>query len=208
AGRGRGPGPRRRGAAVDRAAVGDDARGRDRARRPSRGAHRDLGARREHRPDDARGLLRGSGAVVVAGAGAAARARRRGRPRRLDVEARRHARRRQGRAPRQGTPRRPWRGTAREAPLMARRHGGGGTPATVALDAAGVRYVLHPYEHDPAAASYGMEAAEALGVEPGRVFKTLLVDLEGGPGGCAVGIVPVDRQLDLKAIAAALGAKR
>ncbi len=91
---------------------------------------------------------------------------------------------------------------------MARRHGGGGTPATVALDAADVRYVLHAYEHDPAAASYVTEAAEALGVEPGRVFKTLLVDLEGGPGGSAVGIVPVDRQLDLKAIAAALGAKR
>lgn len=84
------------------------------------------------------------------------------------------------------------------------RHGG--TPATVTLDAAGIAYEVRAYEHDPAAQSYGLEAAEALGVEPGRVFKTLLVDLDGGA--LAVGIVPVDRQLDLKALAAALGAKR
>lgn len=83
---------------------------------------------------------------------------------------------------------------------------GGGTPATVALDAAGIGYTLRIYRHDPSAQSYGLEAAEALGVEPGRVFKTLLVDLDGGAH--AVGIVPVDRSLDLKAIATALGAKR
>ena len=83
---------------------------------------------------------------------------------------------------------------------------GGGTPATVALDAAGIAYEVRAYEHDPAAESYGLEAAAALGVEPGRVFKTLLVDLDGGA--LAVGIVPVDRLLDLKAIAAALGAKK
>ncbi|WP_156253195.1 Cys-tRNA(Pro) deacylase [Pseudactinotalea terrae] len=85
------------------------------------------------------------------------------------------------------------------------RHGGG-TPATVTLDAAGISYDVRAYEHDPTAQSYGLEAAEALGVEPGRVFKTLLVDLDGGA--LAVGIVPVDRQLDLKALAAALGAKK
>ena len=85
------------------------------------------------------------------------------------------------------------------------RHGGG-TPATAALDAAGIAYEVCAYEHDPAAQSYGLEAAEALGVEPGRVFKTLLVDLDGG--GLAVGIVPVDRQLDLKALASVVGAKR
>lgn len=89
---------------------------------------------------------------------------------------------------------------------MARRALGGGTPATVTLDAAGIGYTLRIYDHDPAAPSYGLEAAEALGVEPGRVFKTLLVDLDGGA--LAVGIVPVDRSLDLKAIAAALGAKK
>lgn len=80
-----------------------------------------------------------------------------------------------------------------------------GTPATTALTRAGIAYTRHPYDHDPAAPSYGLEAAAALGVEPGRVFKTLLVDADGALG---VGILPVDRHLDLKAIAAALGAKR
>ena len=57
---------------------------------------------------------------------------------------------------------------------MARRaKGGGATPATRALTAAGVAYTEHPYEHDPAAQSYGLEAAEAIGVEPEVVFKTL-----------------------------------
>jgi len=81
---------------------------------------------------------------------------------------------------------------------------GPSTPATVALDRAGIPYSRHPYEHDPAAASYGLEAAAALGVEPSRVFKTLLVDTGTT---LAVGVVPVDGQLDLKAVAAALGVK-
>lgn len=81
----------------------------------------------------------------------------------------------------------------------------GGTPATVALTAAGVPFVVRAYEHDPAAASYGLEAATALGVEPARVFKTLLAEVDGG---LVVGVVPVDRQLDLKALAAAVGGKR
>lgn len=81
---------------------------------------------------------------------------------------------------------------------------GPSTPATVALDRAGVPYSRHPYEHDPAASSYGLEAAAALGVEPSRVFKTLLVDTGST---LAVGVVPVDGQLDLKAVAAALGVK-
>lgn len=83
---------------------------------------------------------------------------------------------------------------------------GAGTPATVALDRAGIAYQLRGYDHDPRATSYGVEAALALGVEPARVFKTLLVQVDDGP--LAVGIVPVDRQLDLKAIAAAVGGKR
>ena len=89
---------------------------------------------------------------------------------------------------------------------MARQRPADGpsTPATVALDRAGIPYSRHPYEHDPAAASYGLEAAAALGVEPSRVFKTLLVDTGAT---LAVGVVPVDGQLDLKAVAAALGVK-
>lgn len=65
--------------------------------------------------------------------------------------------------------------------------------------------MLHPYTHDPAAASYGTEAAEALGIAPEKVFKTLMVDVEGR---LAVGVVPVSGNLDLKAFAAALGAKK
>lgn len=88
---------------------------------------------------------------------------------------------------------------------MAKKRTSGGTPATVTLDRAGIAYEVRAYEHDPAATSYGLEAATALGVPPERVFKTLLVDTDKGLG---VGIVPVDRLLDLKAVAAALGAKK
>ena len=88
---------------------------------------------------------------------------------------------------------------------MARQKATAGTPATVALTAAGIPFTLHPYEHDPAAPSYGLEAAEALGVEPDRVFKTLLADTDLG---LVVGVVPVTGMLDLKALAAAVGAKR
>ena len=86
----------------------------------------------------------------------------------------------------------------------ARTGEGPSTPATVALDRAGLPYARHTYVHDPAAQSYGLEAAEALGVAPGRVFKTLLVDLSPR---LAVGIVPVTGSLDLKSMAAALGVK-
>lgn len=85
----------------------------------------------------------------------------------------------------------------------------GGTPATDALSAAGVPFRTHAYTHDPRATSFGMEAAEALGYPPEQVFKTLLVDVTSSARPeLAVGIVPVDRQLDLKAIASALGAKK
>ncbi len=83
----------------------------------------------------------------------------------------------------------------------------GSTPAVRALTAAGVPHRLHEYRHDPAVASYGLEAAQALGVEPARVYKTLVVQVDGEPT-LAVGVVPVDRQLDLKSLAAAIGAKR
>ncbi|MFE6749611.1 Cys-tRNA(Pro) deacylase [Kitasatospora purpeofusca] len=85
------------------------------------------------------------------------------------------------------------------------KKGGRGTPATVALETAGVPFTVHAYEHDPAAASYGDEAARALGVTAERVFKTLVADVDGV---LTVGVVPVSGQLDLKALAAAVGGKR
>lgn len=87
----------------------------------------------------------------------------------------------------------------------AKKKQSGGTPATAALTAAGTAYTLHTYEHDPAAASYGGEAAEALGVAPDRVFKTLVADVDGE---LTVAVVPVAGSLDLKALAAAVGGKR
>ena len=87
---------------------------------------------------------------------------------------------------------------------MARR-GPGGTPATVALTRAGVAFTVHSYEHDPAAASYGLEAAAALGLPPEQVFKTLLAEVDGA---LAVAVVPVTGTLSLKALAGAVGGKR
>ena len=85
-----------------------------------------------------------------------------------------------------------------------------GTPAIVALDGAGVTYSIHEFENAvaPGDHGYGKAAAAALGVEEGRVFKTLLVSVTGGTAPHAVGIVPVSSQLSLKAIAHALGAKK
>lgn len=80
-----------------------------------------------------------------------------------------------------------------------------GTPATVALTRAGIAFEVRAYEHDPRASSFGLEAAEALGVDAERVFKTLLATVDGQ---LVVGIVPVAGQLDLKALAAAVGGKR
>ncbi|SDS25838.1 Cys-tRNA(Pro)/Cys-tRNA(Cys) deacylase [Nocardioides scoriae] len=88
---------------------------------------------------------------------------------------------------------------------MARRRAPGGTPATLALERAGVEFSAHAYDHDPAAASYGLEAATALGLDPVTVLKTLLCEADGR---LVVAVVPVAGQLDLKALAAAVGAKR
>lgn len=88
---------------------------------------------------------------------------------------------------------------------MAPKKGAGGTPATVALTRAGVTFTEHPYAHDPGAASYGLEAAVLLGLPPERVLKTLLVSVDGR---LVVAIVPVSGQLDLKAVAAAVGGKK
>lgn len=78
------------------------------------------------------------------------------------------------------------------------------TPCVRALRAAGVAYREHSYEHDPAADSYGLEAAAALGVAPDRVYKTLVVDAAGR---LAVGVVPVSATLDLRAIGTVLRTK-
>lgn len=80
------------------------------------------------------------------------------------------------------------------------------TPAVEAARAAGVAYEVVQYEHDSAAESYGLEAAEVLGVEPERVFKTLVAKLDGHA--LVVGIVPVAMRLDLKALAAAAGGRK
>jgi Cys-tRNA(Pro)/Cys-tRNA(Cys) deacylase len=82
---------------------------------------------------------------------------------------------------------------------------GRGTPATALLTRHKVTHTLHSYDHDPRHDSYGLEAAEALGIPPARVFKTLLADVDGT---LTVGIVPVTSQLDLKALAATIGGKR
>jgi len=82
---------------------------------------------------------------------------------------------------------------------------GRSTPATTLLDRQGVAYRLHPYPHDLRADSYGTGAVEALGVVSERVFKTLVADVDGR---LVVGVVPVSAQLDLRALAAAVGAKK
>jgi Cys-tRNA(Pro)/Cys-tRNA(Cys) deacylase len=71
------------------------------------------------------------------------------------------------------------------------------SPAIAAAEAAGIEFRLLQYEHDPKAESWGLEAAELLGWQPERVFKTLVVSVDGS---LAVALVPVDRQLDLKAL--------
>ena len=75
------------------------------------------------------------------------------------------------------------------------------TPGIASAERAGITHSVHSYEHDPTAESYGLEAAERLGVDPARVLKTLVVDLDGS---LAVAVVPVEAQLDLRA----LGGKR
>lgn len=87
---------------------------------------------------------------------------------------------------------------------MARKKPGG-TPATVALERHGVEFSVHAYVHDPRVTNFGLEAADALGVQADRVFKTLVASAAGK---LVVGIVPVTGQLDLKALARVVGAGR
>jgi Cys-tRNA(Pro)/Cys-tRNA(Cys) deacylase len=80
-----------------------------------------------------------------------------------------------------------------------------GTPATALLTKLQLPFSLHPYDHDPRSQAYGEEAAAALGIEPARIFKTLIASVDGA---LACAVVPVASRLDLKAFAAALGGKR
>ncbi|EHR62918.1 ybaK/ebsC protein [Saccharomonospora cyanea NA-134] len=82
---------------------------------------------------------------------------------------------------------------------------GKGTPATALLTKRKVPHTLHTYDHDPRESSYGVEAAAALGVAEERVFKTLVAEVDGK---LTVGVVPVTGQLNLKALAAAVGGKK
>lgn len=79
------------------------------------------------------------------------------------------------------------------------------TPATQALDRLHLPYTAHPYEQDQLVEGYGLDAARELGAPPERVFKTLVVEADGRP---TIAVVPVSSRLDLKALAAAVGAKR
>jgi Cys-tRNA(Pro)/Cys-tRNA(Cys) deacylase len=74
---------------------------------------------------------------------------------------------------------------------------GKGTPAIAAAEKAEITFSVHEYAHDPKAASYGLEAAEKLGIDPARVYKTLVADVDGA---LTVAVVPVGAQLDLKAL--------
>jgi Cys-tRNA(Pro)/Cys-tRNA(Cys) deacylase len=88
---------------------------------------------------------------------------------------------------------------------MAKKRRSGSTPAVQVLQRAGVRFTEHPYVHDPDHPSYGLEAAEALGVDPDSVFKTLLAQVDGA---LVVAVLPVTATLNLKSLATATGGKR
>lgn len=89
---------------------------------------------------------------------------------------------------------------------MSRRAAPAGTPALRTLQQAGVAHTVREYTHDPRSElSFGMEAAQALGVDPARVLKTLVAEVDGA---LVVAVVPVTGELDLKALAAAVGGKR
>lgn len=78
------------------------------------------------------------------------------------------------------------------------------TPALRALAALGIEVMLHPYAYDPKAEVTGLQAAQALGIDPGVMLKTLMVEVDGKPACC---VIPSDRQLSMKRVAAAFGGK-
>jgi Cys-tRNA(Pro)/Cys-tRNA(Cys) deacylase len=82
---------------------------------------------------------------------------------------------------------------------------GAATPAIAALQKAKIAHTVREYEHDPRTTAFGDEVVAALGQDPGRVFKTLVASVDGK---LVVGVVPVSGQLDLKALASAIGGKK
>lgn len=78
------------------------------------------------------------------------------------------------------------------------------TPALKALEREGVAVSLHPYAYDPGADAVGLAAAAALGLDPALTLKTLMVEVDGKPACC---VLPSDRQLSMKRVAAAFGGK-
>lgn len=78
------------------------------------------------------------------------------------------------------------------------------TPGLKMLERAGVEVTLHPYDYDPKADAVGLAAAEALGLDPGLTLKTLMVEVDGKPACC---VIPSDRQLSMKKVAAAFSGK-
>jgi Cys-tRNA(Pro)/Cys-tRNA(Cys) deacylase len=96
---------------------------------------------------------------------------------------------------------RPWPGAGRLGYTRAMSRT---TPATLALTKAGVDFTVHAYDYDPDADSIGLAAAAALGEEPSRVLKTLMALVDGKP---VLVIVPSDREVAMKKLAAAVGGK-
>jgi Cys-tRNA(Pro)/Cys-tRNA(Cys) deacylase len=90
--------------------------------------------------------------------------------------------------------------------VVTPKHGPSGTPALVALAAAGVPHTTHAYGHDPSSdVGYGLEAAQVLGIPPAQVYKTLMTTVDGT---LTVAVVPVTGRLDLKALAQAVSGKK
>lgn len=78
------------------------------------------------------------------------------------------------------------------------------TRGTQMLAKAGIAFTLHPYDYDPGADRVGLQAAEALGLDPALTLKTLMVEVDGRPACC---VIPADRTLSMKKVAATFGAK-
>jgi Cys-tRNA(Pro)/Cys-tRNA(Cys) deacylase len=78
------------------------------------------------------------------------------------------------------------------------------TPALRALAALGITVELHPYAYDPKAEATGLQAAQALGIDPAVMLKTLMVEIDGKPACC---VIPADRQLSMKRVATAFAGK-
>jgi len=78
------------------------------------------------------------------------------------------------------------------------------TQGTLLLNKLGIAFELHPYDYDPEAPRIGLHAAEALGIDPGQTFKTLMAEVDGKPV-CVV--IPSDAEASMKKLAATFGGK-